>query len=155
MSSTKNAKNPRTLWRTLKEQEAQDDLDEILAMSDAELDSYIDENGGDAKAIRARGAALAEELLLHRKEKAWHGEMGAELESFRKKAEARRITETLSRDDLLKRIEIARNKPRFATQVATLFQKKTKEAATDEELRDLLEQMELLGMLEDEAKDKK
>jgi len=152
MSSTKN---PRNLWRTLKEQEAQDDLDEILAMSDEELDSYINENGGDAKAIRARGAALAEELLAHRKDKAWHGEMQDELADFQKKAEARRTTEKLPRAELLRRIEAVRSNPGSATRVATLFQNKTLAASTDEELRDLLEQMELLLGLEGGGTEKK
>jgi hypothetical protein len=54
------------LWRALGEGDVEDDVQEILAMSDAELDRYIESNGGDPAAIRASGAALAKELLGRR-----------------------------------------------------------------------------------------
>ena len=63
MSSTKPEKrNSAQLWKAIKEAEIQDDVDEVLAMSDAELDAFISAHGGDPAAIRARGEALAKEL---------------------------------------------------------------------------------------------
>lgn len=57
----------------------------------------------------------------------------------------------LPRDVLLQRLAAARNNPRFSERVATLFQKKTEEAATDQELQDLLDRIELLAKLEDDS----
>ena len=45
---------------------------------------------------------------------------------------------------------MARKNPAFSAPVQTLFQKKTEEASTDEELQALLDEMELLAKLEDE-----
>jgi hypothetical protein len=140
------------LWKAIKEAEIQDDIDEVLAMSDAELDAYIAENGGDPGKIRAEGEALAKELDLRRDRLAWHGDMEKKLAAARAKAAAIRATprEKLSRDELFARINRARNDPRFSAPVAALFRNKTAEASTDEELVAILDQIELLATLEDE-----
>lgn len=140
----------KSLWLTLKEQAAADDLDEILAMSDAELDASIAKEGGDPAAIRARGAALAKELDERRTATAWHADEAAKHEAFRATAAAHKSKTVLPRAELMARLNAARNNPKFAAPVATLFQKKTEEAATDEELQDLLDRIELLAKLEDE-----
>src|SRR4051794_21008364 len=93
----------RGLWKALKDQVAHDDLDDVLAMSDAELDQYIAPNGGDPPASRASGAALAKGLLERRPALAWQSDMKTKLESFRKTAEAlrTRTNEKLPREELL------------------------------------------------------
>jgi len=147
---TRKNERPRDLAKVILDQEAQDDLDEILAMSDADLDAYIAKNGGDPQAIRASAAPLVAELLERRERLAWHGDMEKKLDAFRATAEASRTTAKLPREEILRRLEIARRSPRFTAPVATLFQKKTAEASTDEELQALLDEIELLAKLEDE-----
>jgi len=134
------------LYRVLKEQEALDDLDEIDAMSDEELDNYITANGGDPKAIRASGKAHAEALLA---ERAANESSLARLEAFRARAAAQERAPALPRDVLLARLTAARADPRFAAPVAVLFQKKTAEACTDAELQALVDSIELLAKLEE------
>ena len=144
-------KNPGVaLWKAIKESEVQDDVDEVLAMSDAELDAFISSHGGDPK-LRARGEALAKELEARNERLAWHGDMEKKLTSVRAAATALRSAprEPLSRKDLLDRVALARKDPRFNAPVAALFRNKTPEASTDEELQALLDQIELLAKLED------
>jgi hypothetical protein len=137
------------LWKALQEAEAQDDMNEVLAMSEAELDADIRANGGDPDAIGNAGAALVKELLERRQRLAWHGEMDDKVADFQAVAAASRTTEKLPRPELLRRLAAARTDPRFATPVAALFQKKTPEASTDEELQALLEQIELLAKIDE------
>jgi hypothetical protein len=143
---------PVSLWKSLQDAELHDDVDEILAMSDAELDAHITAQGGDPAAIRARGEALARELDARRDRLAWHGDMEKKVEGVRATAAALRSAprEKLSRAELEARIASARTDARFAAPVAALFRAKTPEASTDEELQALLDQIELLAKLEDE-----
>ena len=67
------------LWKAIKEAEIQDDVDEVLAMSDAELDAFISAHGGDPAKLRADGEALAKELDARRDRLAWHDEMDKKL----------------------------------------------------------------------------
>ena len=120
---TTKRNNPGSLWRTLQEEAAADDLEEILAMSETELDAYITKEGGDPVGIRARGAAHAKALDERLTTKAWHDEMEAKHERFRDVAAANKSTTLLPRDVLLQRLGAARNNPRFSERVATLFQK--------------------------------
>ncbi|MGO9000285.1 MAG: hypothetical protein ACLQVI_43720 [Polyangiaceae bacterium] len=138
------------LWKAIKEAEIQDDVDEVLAMSDAELDAFISAHGGDPAKLRADGEALAKELDARRDRLAWHDEMDKKLGDFRATAAELRAAprEKLSRDELMSRIQRARTDSRFAAPVAALFRKKTPEASTDEELQALLDQIELLAKLE-------
>jgi hypothetical protein len=138
------------LWKALKQAEIDDDLAEIEAMSDTDLDAYISSNGGDPAGIRARGEALVKGLIESRERLAWHGEMDSKLTAFRATAEATRTRTPLPRAELHARLTVARNNPRFAAPAAMLFQKKTAEASTDEELQALLDELELLAKLESE-----
>ena len=112
--------------------------------------AYIAKNGGDPKAIRAAGAAHVEELSGDKKRLPWHGDMDAKLASFRALADASKTKQKLSRDELVKRLAIARKSSAFSAPVQTLFQKKSEEASTDEELQALLDEIELLAKLEGE-----
>jgi hypothetical protein len=143
--------NPAALWKAIKDSEIQDDVDEVLAMSDAELDAYLAANGGDPAEIRASGEALAKELDARRDRLAWHGDMEKKLTEVRAAAAALRTAprEKLPRAELLTRITRARTDARFTAPVAALFRSKTPEASTDEELQALLDQIELLATLED------
>jgi hypothetical protein len=149
MSSKKPAVS---LWKAIQDAELDDDVNEILALSDADLDAYISSHGGDPAAIRARGEALANELDARQDRLAWHGDLEKKLATVRATAAAVRSAprEKLSRTELRARIDRARTDPRFAAPVAALFRAKTLEASTDEELQALLDQIELLATLEDE-----
>ena len=150
MSSTK--RNPAKLWKAIQDSQVQDDVEEILAMSDAELDAHLRANGADPAKIRAAGEALAKDLDARTDRLAWHGDMERKLAEVRAAATALRSAPraALSRHDLLARIDLARKDPRFDAPVAALFRSKTPEASTDEELQALLDQIELLAKLEDE-----
>jgi len=149
MTGTGTKRDGAALYRALQEEEALDDLDEIEAMSDEQLDQYITANGGDPEGIRARGKAHAEAMLTRRTA---NQATLDRLEAFRAEAAAhaaRRSGHPLSRVALLARLEAARQDPRFAAPVAMLFQKKTAEACTDAELQALVDSIELLAKLED------
>jgi hypothetical protein len=137
------------LLKAIRDGEADDDVAEIMAMSEAELDAYIRANGGDPDAIGAAGEALAKEMLAKHERNA---PVHARLDAFRALAAEQRARprEKLSRGDLLDRLEAARKDPRFDAPVAALFRDKSPEASTDEELWALLDQIELLAKLEDE-----
>ena len=149
MSTTRK---PVSLWKAIKEAEIQDDVDEVLAMSDAELDAYLAAHGGDPAKIRADGEALAKHLDAERDRLAWQEVALKELNEFRAAAAVRLggPREKLSRDELFARIERARKDPRFTQPVTVLFRNKTPEAATDEELQAILDEIELLAELENE-----
>jgi hypothetical protein len=134
------------LLRALEESEAMDDLEEIEALSDEELDARIRAAGGDPEAIRARGKAFAGAQLA--KSEASRV-MLERLEAFRVEAARKRGGPALPRAALLERLEQARRDPRFATPVAMLFRQKSAEASTDAELQALVESLELLSKLEE------
>ncbi len=133
-----------TLWRTIQEQELEDDVAELEAMSDEDLDRYIADNGGDPAGIRRRGLELVKRLEAQR---ATREADVKKLEALRDEAAAHRTGPRLSRAELLTRLEAARNDPRFQAPVATMFQKKRPEASTDDELQSLLAAIELLAKL--------
>ena len=142
---------PVPLWKAIKEMEIQDDVDEVLAMSDAELDAYLVANGGDPAKIRAAGEALAKDLDASRDRLAWQEEAQKKLNAFRAQADARWAAprEKLSRTELLARIERARNDPRFSAPVTVLFRNRKQAESTDEELEALLEEIELLAEMQE------
>jgi hypothetical protein len=137
------------LLKAIRDSEADDDVHEVMAMSEAELDAYIRANGGDPDAIGAAGEALAKEMLAKQERNA---PVHARLDAFRALAAEQRSRprEKLSRGDLIDRLKAARNDPCFDAPVAALFRDKSPEASTDEELWALLDQIELLAKLEDE-----
>ena len=149
MSEKRKAIN---LWKTIQEQEAEDDMAEFLAMSSAEVDDYIRTNGGDPAAIRARGAAQIRELFERREANAWHGEALKQQEAFQGTLAAAKRKVLLTRDELLARLAVAVSHPRLGVAAAS-FRKQADDAATDEQLQALLDQLELLIHL-DEPQDK-
>jgi hypothetical protein len=126
---------------------ADDDLTEIEAMSPAALDASIRADGGDPEGIAARGLRLVEELTERRKRLAWQAKARGDMQSaFAKMAEAPR-TPALPRDELMKRINAARADARLHAPIAAAFRKRTAEESTDDELRRLLDEIEMLRML--------
>jgi hypothetical protein len=144
--TAKKKRSPEALLRAIKDSEIDDDLAELEAMSDEELDRHIASSGGDPAAIRARGEALAKELL--EKRVSWRKAAVERLEAFRAEAAALKARPPLPRAELLARIASARQDPRFDEPVSVLFQKKTAEASTDEELQALVDAIDLLAKLQ-------
>jgi len=147
---TKGKRNGMALSRAIEDAAAMDDLHEVEAMSDAELDRFIAESGGDPRAIRAAGEALVSEVLARKARLSWHTTFEEKLEQIRAEATAKVSGRArLPRAEILSRIAQARKDPRFQGAVATLFQKKSEESSTDDELSLLLVQIELLAKLEE------
>ena len=145
-------RTPASVWKAIQDASAEDDAEEILAMSDEQLDAFIAKNGGDPAKIGAAGDALGKELKAQRMRLAWHDDMENKLGEVRASVKAARAAPRpeLSRAELRARIDRARNDPRFAAPVAAMFRSKTPEASTNEELEALLDQIELLAKLEEE-----
>lgn len=145
-------RDPRATLKAISAIPAEDEFDEIVAMSDEELDREITKHGGDPQALRQGGATLAAELFRRREALVWQDEMGTKLKQVRDAAERTRVQSAangLPRAELLRRLDLARTSPRFSEPIAILFQKKSLSASTDEELAALLEQVELLTKLEE------
>jgi alkylation response protein AidB-like acyl-CoA dehydrogenase len=60
--STKKGE-PRDVFERIEEQDAEDDVNRILAMDDAELDRELAAGGFDPAAVREKGRALGESLM--------------------------------------------------------------------------------------------
>jgi hypothetical protein len=147
--NTNRKRSDLELLKALRDSEIDDDVAEVMAMSEAELDAYIRENGGDPDAIGAAGEAVAKSMHARRERDA---PLHAKIDAFRALAAEQRARPrpTLSRAELLARLEAARHDARFEAPVTTLFRDKSPAASTDEELWTLLEQIELLAKLEEE-----
>jgi hypothetical protein len=138
---------PEETLRAIEEAAADADLAEIAAMPAAELDAQIRADGGDPEAIGARGARLAEELLARRKRLQWQAKARGDMNAALAKMATVPKTPALPRRDLLDRIEAARNDARFRTPIAAAFRKRTADESTDDELRRLLDEIEMLRAL--------
>jgi hypothetical protein len=137
------------LLAAIEQAEADDDLAELAAMSPAELDASIRADGGDPEAIRARGLRLVEELMERRERLAWQAKARGDMQSAFAKMAGAPKTPKLPRRELLDRIEAARSDGRFQAPLAAAFRKRTAEESTDDELRRLLDEIEMLRMLEE------
>jgi hypothetical protein len=145
-SKSKPPRKPKSsaeLWDKL---QADADLDRLKHLSSSDLDAEIRAAGGDPDAIGRRGAALATKHLPERtldwKERA----------KARKDAMDRSVGEWpqlagLSRKDLLERLRAARIDARFSAPIVAAFRKRTEEESTDDELRAILEEIEVLRRL--------
>ncbi len=141
-----STKKPRTDAEILDQLQADAELERIKRLTPAEVSAEIRAAGGDPEAIGARGAALAARLLAERGLD-WKTRANA-----RKGAMARSVGEwpsfkALSRTELLARIHTARADARFAAPVVAAFRKRGDEDVSDDELRALLEEIEVLRRL--------
>jgi hypothetical protein len=148
----KTSKKPKTnaeLWDTL---QADAELERIRHLSSADLDAEIRASGGDPDAIGQRGVALA---AKHLPERALDWKTRAQ---GRKEAMDRSVGEwprfgALPRTELLALVRAARTDTRFSAPVVMAFRKRGEEEATDEELRAVLEEIEVLRRLHAAKKD--
>ena len=140
------------LLEAIEEMEMEDALDDVKKMSDEEVSRSIAADGGDPKAIGARGAALAATLLERRKRQVWQVDPHEKLEAARAKIgeieKASASRPRLSRAAMIARIDEARRDATFAAKLAA--RKGGTDEATDDELDDLLRQLEILRATRDE-----
>jgi hypothetical protein len=135
-------RTPEELWTALEDLAAEVEAERIKAMSDTELDDELRADGLDPAKVRAEGAAFAKALFDRREREQKAAERQAQMQSRLEERAARRGK--LSKDELVKRIEIARNDPRLAQKVAVGFRNRDTNAATVPELESMLEEIEEL-----------
>jgi hypothetical protein len=128
--------------------EADANLAEVAALSPEALDASIRANGGDPDAIAARGVQLVQELLERRQRLDWQAKARANMEDALAKMATAPKTPKLPRGELLKKIDAARTDARFKAPIAAAFRKRTADESTDDELRRLLDEIEMLRTLE-------
>jgi hypothetical protein len=147
--------------KAIEDAEFRGEAERIAAMSSDEVDAELRAEGGDPAKIRARGAALAAKLLAERtktededeSELPWAARARERLEEVRRMANEAAARKTkLPRVELMARVNAARNSPRFAQPVASLFRKRTPEQMSDEELEATLESLGLLADIEGDGK---
>jgi hypothetical protein len=136
---------PGKLLDAIRQMELDDVGDEIDAMSDDEIAKAIDADGGDSKAIAARGAALAKALIQRRKDLQW------QVEAHEKLDVAHAATANVgggakrTRGELIAIVKAAGSDEGFAMAA----RKGGVDEATDEELEDFVAQIEKLRALRD------
>ncbi len=139
-------RNARQEWDAIEKLAVEDEMDRILALSDAELDRELVDAGFDPKVEAEKGAAMAADLVAHRHEQAWQAEAEAKLARVQSRFAARGSRgEKLTRAELEGRIAMARTDPRLAQPVSVMFRNRPAEKATDEELEAMLEEIEALA----------
>jgi len=141
-----STKKPKTDAEVFDQLHADAELDRIKHLTPDEVSAEIRADGGDPEAIGARGAALAAKLLA---ERALDWKTRA---ARRKEAMDRSIGEwpsfkALSRPELLARIHTARSDARFSAPVVAAFRKRGEEDVSDDELRAILEEIEVVRRL--------
>jgi hypothetical protein len=138
---------PEETLRAIEETAADADLAEIAAMPARDLDAQIRAGGGDPEGIGARGARLAGELLARRKRLQWQAKARDDMNAALAKMATVPRTPALPREELRRRIEAARSDARFGAPIAAAFRKRSAEESTDDELRRLLDEIEMLRAL--------
>jgi hypothetical protein len=136
-------KKPRPDSEIVDQLEADAELDRIKHLTPDEVAAEIRADGGDPEAIATRGAALANKLLAERaldwkaRAAARKGEMDTSIGEWPSFA-------TMPREEMLKLVRAADADPRFSGPVVSAFRKRGEEDVTDEELRALLEAIEVI-----------
>jgi hypothetical protein len=120
--------------------------EEIDAMSDAEISAAIAKDGGDPVAMGERGAALAKALIERRKRLQWQIVALEALDTAKEEAKRALAVDAvrrakMSRVELAAEIESAREEG-FLEGLAA--RRREAGEATEDELRDLLEQIVML-----------
>jgi hypothetical protein len=127
---------------------AEAELVRIGALSKSDLKGELGAAGFDPDAVGRRGAELAQKLLAKRAGVAggWKDAARAKRDAMRAKVGTLPSFATMARSELLALVQAARTDARYGAVIAS-FHKRGDEEATDEELRDLLEQIEAVRRL--------
>ena len=134
--------------RGAEEMEMRDAAEQIASMSDDAVARAIDADGGDAAGLAARGAALGAALIKRRKALQWQVEAREKMEAERAKIAAMPKRATMTRDEMKRRIEEARSDASFSAALAA--RKGGTDEASDDELADLVDHIEMLRRRRDD-----
>jgi hypothetical protein len=147
VTTPKTKRTPAETWKAIMDAADEDEMDRILALSDAELDAELRADGFDPAVERAKGVALADELLKAREGRnKWQDGARAKLDGAQARFAARPARRgKLPRADLLAAIDRARNDPRLGTQASVMYRNRGGAEASDADLEDLLAQLEALA----------
>lgn len=140
-------KKPRTDATVLDQLDADAELARIKHLTPDELAAEVRADGGDPDAIGARGGALAKRLLAERALH-WKTRADGRRDAMDKSIGSWPTFAAMPRAELLARVHAARNDARFTEPVVAAFRKRGEDDFTDDELRALLEELEVLRRLQ-------
>jgi hypothetical protein len=140
------AKKQKTDAELFDELEAAAELERIKNLSADEVAAEVLADGGDPGAIGARGAALAAAMMPERQLE-WTDRAAKRSAAMDERIGAWPVFATMSRADMEARVETARRDARFSAPVVSAYRKRGEGELTDDELRALLEEIEVLRRL--------
>lgn len=151
MSGERKPRTDAELWAKLTDDA---ELDAVLEMPSADVDAELRVAGGDPDAIGSRGAALAARLLADH-DVDWRERAAKRRDDMKARAGDWPDFTKMPRPELVRRLAVARADSRFGASVVTAFRKRKEEEASDDELREILEDIEVTARLADAAKPNK
>ena len=119
-----------------------------LQLPIAIVEDVVQQAGGDPGALVREGEAFVAKLKEERR-LAWQVTARQRGETFARNLARKPVPATMSRADLIGRLNEARSDSKFGAPVVIAFRKRSPESSSDEELRALLEDIESLRALED------
>jgi hypothetical protein len=145
--AAKKKRTPKETWEAIQKQREEDEMARFAAAPIEQIDAELREAGFDPEAEGAEGAALAKRLLAKRARLAWQigAADGQAKERARVDAFAGRFAKA-TRAELLAELAALRVDPRLGGRAAVMFRNHEPKEATDDELREMLE--ELLALAE-------
>jgi hypothetical protein len=150
-SQHKNRRPPEELWKAIEDQRDNDEMERILALSDAELDAELVAMGFDPEKERALGPIQAQQAAAQVEAQEKEREEQRQAQSRLSAIRARRGK--LDDATLRERIKQAKEDPRLPQRAAVLFRNRSTEAAKTEELESILDELEDLIETHDRKKD--
>jgi hypothetical protein len=139
-SNDKPRRTPEETWKAIERGAADDEMDRITALSDAELDAELRAIGFDPEEVREQGADMAARAPAILAEE-WKRE--DELAQSRARLAARRAARPkLDAQGLRDRIALARKDPRLPQPAAVMFRNRKEGEETIEELESMLDELE-------------
>jgi phage-related tail fiber protein len=139
-------RTPAETWRAIEAQAREVEIDQFASMPRANVDARLRAMGEDPDALRAQGAALAKSLGASRDRLAWQAAAAEGLARAQARVAGRTAHDAgVPRDVLVARLTALRASPRFTEQPSLLFRNRKTEEATDDELRAIVEELEVLA----------
>jgi hypothetical protein len=135
-------KTPQEIFEAILAFEHDDEVEALDKMTDEEVAAAIAKDGGDPVAMGARGKALAEALIERRKRLQWQVEAREKLDTAAAVSAAVGSRPKRTRGDMIEELKRAQNEEGFSVGLAA--RKGGTDAASDEELEELLKQVEML-----------
>jgi hypothetical protein len=143
--------DPEALLATLHQMEMDDAEYAVDNMTDEEVARALEAEGGDPVAIGEEGAKIAAALLERRKRLAWQAEAAVAREQALARIAKAKAVPRGTREEMLQRIKSVRRDLGLA--IAAAFRKGGAEAATDDELAAIVDEIALLEALHEKDDD--